>query len=314
MGKNKKEVPGKVEFFRVTPGRSGGVNEFREALSEIHTAFEQKEWDKIPNLPINNETFYIDAMQKRIIDDKYLGENMYYWLVTLSKVNFDQEVVLSDVKKKINERRRKIDHGDSEGIVVDSRFIFDPFRNILAVYSKRGTVNRYELRKFICELVNIKGIQFEIILDENGYDRIDKLNIVDRVVYKVASQDNFKGYKDESRSEFGDLKFAKDADGNELKVEIRSGQLKKKKLVEKAREIFASDDIEVKSFNFEGFSDGKHETIDLVKNKLHYWGKMVVEENVDDKAAYGLLNESYDCNYKYFKKSYAIVRTENKGE
>lgn len=177
MGKNKKEVPGKVEFFRVTPGRSGGVNEFREALSEIHTAFEQKEWDKIPNLPINNETFYIDAMQKRIIDDKYLGENMYYWLVTLSKVNFDQEVVLSDVKKKINERRRKIDHGDSEGIVVDSRFIFDPFRNILAVYSKRGTVNRYELRKFICELVNIKGIQFEIILDENGYDRIDKLNL-----------------------------------------------------------------------------------------------------------------------------------------
>lgn len=308
MEKKEKIINGKVEFYKLESGRAGGVKEFRDKLEEIHGFFERKNWDAIPNLKINDDVYYINAMQRRTIGDKFNNENMYYWLVTLSKVKFDQNIILADIRKKVNERRREVEHEENEGLVVDSRFIFDPFRNVLAIYNKRGTVNRYELRKFICELVSVKGIQFEIILNEDGYKRVNQLNIIDKVTYKVASPDNFSKYKDENRSEFGDLKFAKSVHGSELKVEVKSSQLTKKNLVEKAKNVFSAEDLDVKSFMIDGFSDGKPETIDLVKNKLNYYGNIVIRDYIDDNAAYGLLNKAFDTHYIYLKKTFGIVK------
>lgn len=302
-----KQKGARVNFFKLTPGKKGGVDEFREVLQESFDNIQNKRWSKIPTLRINDDDYYIQAMQKRILDEKISGSNAYYWLLTISRVNFDQEIVLANVTKTIDERRREIDHDENEGIVVDTQILFDPFRNILGVYARRGTINTYDLRRFICKLVNVKGVQFEIILNKNGYLRLDKLDIIDSISYKVASPDNFKSYKDDSRAEFGDFKFAKEAKGNELYVVLKSNQLSKPSVIKKAKDILSGTDVEVKALTVDGIADGVADSIDLIKNKLFYSGDIEFEKEIDDKAAYGLLNKAFDKYHPYFKEKFSII-------
>lgn len=302
-----KQKGARVNFFKLTPGKKGGVDEFREVLQESFDNIQNKRWSKIPTLRINDDDYYIQAMQKRIVDEKISGSNAYYWLLTISRVNFDQEIVLANTTKTIDERRREIDHDENEGIVVDTQILFDPFRNILGVYARRGTINTYDLRRFICKLVNVKGVQFEIILNRNGYLRLDKLDIIDSISYKVASPDNFKSYKDDSRAEFGDFKFAKEAKGNELYVVLKSNQLSKPSVIKKAKDILSGTDVEVKALTVDGIADGVPDSIDLIKNKLFYSGNIEFEKEIDDKAAYGLLNKAFDKYHLYFKEKFSII-------
>ncbi|MGX7133073.1 hypothetical protein [Enterococcus songbeiensis] len=301
----------RVNFFRLTPGKKGGINEFREVLKYNFTNFETGKWSKIPTLRINSDVYYIQAMQKRQLEEKFNGESIYYWLITISRVDFDQEIVLADITKTIDERRREIEHEENEGVVVDTQLIFDPFRNILAVYARRGTINTYDLRRFICELVDVRGIQFEIILNKNGYDRIDKLDIVDQISYKVASPDNFKSYKDDTRDEFGDFKFAKKAKGEELYVVLKSSQLSKDSISKKVKDLMTVDNIEIKALKVDGIADGVTDSIDLIKNKLYYSGKIQFEKEINDQAAYGLLNKAFDAHYDYIKTKFKISRIES---
>lgn len=301
----------RVNFFRLTPGRKGGINEFREVLESTFKNFETKKWSKIPTLRIDSDDYYIQAMQKRTLEEKFRGEFVYYWLITISRVNFDQEIVVADVSKTIDERRREIEHEENEGIVADTQIIFDPFRNILAVYARRGTINTYDLRRFICKLVDVKGLQFEIILNKDGYNRIENLDIVDQISYKVVSPDNFKSYKDDTRDEFGDFKFAKQFQGEELFVVLKSNQLSKPSIKKKVKDLMTVDNIEIKALKVDGIADGVTDSIDLIKNKLYYSGKIFFEKEIDDQAAYGLLNTAFDVHYDFLKTKFKISRIES---
>ena len=298
-----KKKPAKVNFFKLVPGAKGGIDEFKENLSNSYDSFKKKDYDAIPTLEMNGDKYYIQAMEKRNIDVGY-----YYWLVTISRVDLDQEIIIADITKTIDKRRREIEHSENEGIVADTRLIFDPFRNILAVYVQRGTINTSDLRKFICNLVDKKGIQFQIILNENGYKRIDKLDIVNKISYKVASPDNFKSYGDESRSEFADFKFARSFEGSELAIALSADQLEKATIKSKVKDLLSfSDDLAVKALKVDGIVNGVEDTIDLIKNRLIYSGDIEYSEDIDDKAAYGLLNKAYDTYHTYLKKIYKVV-------
>ncbi|WP_161568124.1 hypothetical protein [Enterococcus faecium] len=54
-------------------------------------------------------------------------------------------------------------------------------------------------------------------------------------------------------------------------------------------------------------ADGVEDTIDLIKNKLIYEGSIIFADEIDDQAAYGLLNKAYDKYYNYIKKTFQII-------
>lgn len=303
-----KNKPAKVNFFKLNPGKAGGVEEFKSTLNTIFECFKKHDFKSIPTLEMDGDKYYIQAMQQRFLEDKYEEEMLYYWLITISRVDFDQEIIVADVTKSIDERRREIEHSKDEGIVVDTRIAFDPFRNILAVYAQRGTINNYYLRRFICNLVGKRGIQFQIILNEDGYKRIDKLDIVNQIAYKVASPNNFLAYANESRDELADLKFAREVKGTELAIVLKSEQLEEKKIKSKIKSLLSSSSgMDVKSLKVEGIADGVEDTIDLIKNRLIYEGSIIFADEIDDRAAYGLLNKAYDKYYNYIKKTFQII-------
>lgn len=308
-----KQKPARVNFFRLKPGKKGGVEEFKKNLEATFSDVEKNNWKNVPTLELDDDKYYISSMQQRMLDENYNGEELYYWLITISRVDFDQEIILADVTKTIDERRREVEHSDDEGLVVDTRIIFDPFRNILAIYAQRGTINTNDLRKFICALVDRRGIQFEIILNSDGYLRINKLDIVQQISYKVASPDNFKSYANESRAEFADFKFAKNAKGEELTVIVKSNQLEKKNVLKKAQDMLSTpDEVEVKSLTVDGISDGVFDSIDLIKNKLVYKGNIEFNREIDNRAAYGLLNKAYDKYYSYLKSQFKILQVKER--
>ncbi|HEM3064719.1 TPA: hypothetical protein U0808_001577, partial [Streptococcus suis] len=182
-------------------------------IEEIFSLFEKKEYRKIPTLEIDNQQLYIEAMRKVEVVDEDL--NLFYWLLTISKIDPDSNITIADTMKQVNQRKRTVEHSDTEGLVVDTRILFDPFRQIIVVYNQRGTVNNTELKKFFCKLIDVRGLIFEIIMNQEAYDRIDKLDQINQLTYRVASVNNFKNYRDENRGEYGDLKLMEKFHGRE---------------------------------------------------------------------------------------------------
>lgn len=202
---------------------------------------------------------------------------------------------------------REIDHGENEGLVVDTRLLFDPFRQIIVAYNQRGTINNYDLKRFFCKIINVRGLRFDIILNKNAFNRVGKLDVVKSICYTVASPTNFKEFRDDTQSENADLKFANSISGESMKVVVKSGHLSKKTIFEKFSDMLVSDSLDVKNAKVEGISNGSLEVIDLIKNKLEYKSSISYKDTLDDKAIYGFLNEAYSFHFDYLKKIFKIT-------
>lgn len=303
--------PATVNFFRVNSRSTSKVKSFVDKLEEVHQYFEQEEYERIATLEINQDKYYIQAMQKRTLESNHDGKNFYYWLITISRVNIGEDIIIADLSKRIDRRRRTVDQGDAEGLVVDTRIVFDPFRLLLLSYNQRGTINNADLKRFICKLVDVRGIMLEVVLNKDGYNRLNNLDLITEVTYKVASPNKFNAFSDDSRSEHGDLKFAKVMSSDELYITLKSNGLNKRSIVSKVHELFSKEDIEVKSMRVDGINDGVRDPIELIKNKLDYKGFLEFEEVVDDHAVYGLLNKAYDTHEEYLHSIYHVVQFES---
>lgn len=300
-----KNKSARVNFFKVTARNMDKVNKFIRKLEEIQRYFEKRQYDKMPTLSIDEDKYYIHAMQKREIEEYLEGQRLYYWLLTIARVDFDREIELSNIKKNINERRRPIDHEEDEGLVLDTQIIFDPFRAIIAVYSRRGTISTANLKRFICNLVGERGIMLEVILDKDGYDRLKNFTVIDQLIYRVASPTKFDAYRNETRDEFADLRFAENFKSKELFIVLKpTGN--KESLLKKVKNLLSLDKDELKTLKVDGINDGVKDEVDLIKNKLTYRGNIRYKGTLDDQAIYGFLNQSYDEHYEYLRSRFEI--------
>lgn len=296
----------KVNFFRLVGGRQGGTEDFRQKIEETYEYLKTKKFSLIKTLTINDDKYYIEAMNKLALP-KENDVELYCWLIDISRVDVNQEIAIADITKEIDKRRTTIEADEFTGPIVDSQIIFDPFRNVIGVLNNRGGVSLSTLKRFISMLIEKKGIKLEIILDEEGIKKIGKLDIATSVSYTVAAPDKFTSFRDDSRSEFGDMAYANFLSGNELKIEVRSEGLKKDNLANKVRALFSSEDVSIKTMKVDGMMDGREETIDLIKNKLVYTGWLTFEEKIKIKDAFDFLTVAYLDKYKYIKKYYSIV-------
>lgn len=301
--------PGKVNFFKLNEGRQGGIQELKELLFNSYEHLQNREFEEMPEaIEIDDDSYYIQAMQKIVNENERVnGDYVYYWLITISRVDMSSEVVVADLLRELDERRRPIEHTESEGLVLDLRLIFDPFREIIGIYSQKGTISTNNLRRFLCKLVDVVGLKFEIILNENGYNRLNRLDIVNEISYKIASPNNFENYADTDRSELQDMKYANEVSAEELYVVLKSDELQKESIIRKVKSITENGERNVKALKIDGITDGVQDTIDLIKNKLVYDDFIEYEDEIDDHAAYGFLNQAYQEMEGFLFEQFDIV-------
>ncbi|HHL9843456.1 TPA: hypothetical protein ACRBS1_001753, partial [Streptococcus pyogenes] len=285
--------PAKASFFKLSSSKESNLKLFIEKMEEMFDNFRKKQYSNIPTLEINDLMYYINAMQKVTSEEELNGTNLFYWLVTISRVDTESPIILANLEKNIDVRKREIEHGDNEGLVVDTRLLFDPFRQILVVYNQRGTINNYDLRRFFCQIIGVRGLKFDIILNSDAFKRVGKLDVVNSISYTVASPTNFKEFRDDTQSENADLKFANSMLGESMQVVIKSNHLSKKNIFDKFSDMLVNDSVNVKNAKVEGLTDGHPELIDLIKNKLEYKGTIFYENTLDDEAVYAFLNTAY---------------------
>lgn len=294
----------KAYFFKLNSSKESNLALFNAKIRELYANFQDRNYDAIPTLEIDGLQYYVAAMSKVNSEEIINGEQLYHLLLTISRVDTKSQIVLANIEQNIDTRKREIEHGENEGLVVDTRLIFDPFRQIIVVYNQRGTINNNDLKRFFCKVINVRGLKFEIILNSEAFNRLANLDVAQSITYTIASPDNFRSFRDDSRSENGDLKFANALSGESMKITISSSSLTKRKLREKISEIFSNENLNVKTAKVEGLKDGVYEPIDLVKNKLQYSGYIQYEDILDDHAIYAFLNTAYYHHFDYLRRMY----------
>lgn len=301
-----KSKEAKANFFKLNSSKESSLQLFNEKVKEMYSNFQNSNFDDVPTLEINGLQYYISAMQKIDSEDVVNGERLYCVLMTISRVDTNSQILLANLEESIDSRKREVEHGENEGLVVDTRVLFDPFRQIIVVYNQRGTINNHDLQRFFRKIIEVRGLKFDIILNKEAMKRLDHLDVVKSISYTVASPDNFKTYRDDDRSENGDFKFANSISGESIKVTIASSGLTKSGIIDKIKELFSDGNLNVTSATVDGWSDGVQEPIDLIRNKLKYNGLINYEEVIDDRAIYGFLIAAYYYHYEYLKSIYNV--------
>ncbi|KKF56973.1 hypothetical protein [Streptococcus uberis] len=296
--------PAVAKFFKLNSSKESNLALFNTKIKELYANFQEHNYAAIPTLEIDELQYYVSAMEKVNSEESINGERLYHLLLTISRVDTKSQVVLANIEQSIDIRKREIEHGENEGLVVDTRLIFDPFRQIIVVYNQRGTINNHDLARFFCKVIDVRGLRFEIILNAEAFNRLDNLDVAQSVTYTIASPDNFKSFRDDSRSENGDLKFASALSGESMKITISSASLTKRKLWEKISGILSNENLKVTTAKVAGLKDGIFEPIDLIKNKLLYSGNIQYENTLDDRAIYAFLNTAYYYHFEYLKRMY----------
>lgn len=303
--KKTKILKKRVNFYRLAAGKQGGIDDFRTNIEETYMNLKNKNFSRIPTLEINEDKYYIQAMDRMDLNDEDQG-GTYCWLIDISRVDVNQEITIGDLTKEIDERRTVIKGNEDTGPIVDTQIIFDPFRNIIGVLSTRGGVSLINLKRFISKLIDKRGIQLEIILDENGLKKIGKLDIVHSISYVVATPDHFQTFKDNSRSEAGDMKVANYLTGEKMTVKIESSALSKPNLINKIASLRSSTEVTLDALSIEGLENGREETINLIKNKLVYYGNIQFEDKVTIKDAFVFLEIAYGDKFEFIKSQFSI--------
>lgn len=296
----------KAIFFKLNSSNESNLGLFNGKIKEMYSNFKNKNYREIPTLDIDELNYYVSAMEKVDSDEVIATERLYCILMTIARVDTKSQIMLADLENTIDLRKREVEHGENEGLVVETRLLFDPFRQIIVIYNQRGTINNSDLRRFFCKMIDVKGLKFDIILNKKAMKRLNDLDVVKSISYTVASPDNFEAYRNDNRTESGDFKFANSISGESIKVTIKSEGLAKVGIIDKVKKLLSDNSLNVTTATVDGWCNGIEEPIDLIKNKLKYNGNINYEKVMDDKAIYGFLNAAYDYHYEYLKSSYNV--------
>ncbi|WGI19901.1 hypothetical protein [Latilactobacillus sakei] len=309
----------RVYFYRVNLGKRTNGDSFQTNVISAYDKFYRRDYSDAPEATINGERIYISAMSKVVdFDDEKLENEDFYFspyaiLINIARVDPSKEVEYGVLTNQVDERRKTLgevadidDSGDNIGPLVNTQIIYDPFRRVLARKRSTGDLSNYLLCKFIKAAFDVKGISFEIMLNKKGMTDIDKFTSVYEAEYKIAAPDNFKSYANDDRSEFGDIKFASDVNSEAYKIVLTGANLTKKNLKTKLKNILTEDSFEVKMAQITGLTDGQESTVDLIKNKLVYDGRVEFENKVTIKDFFNLLEFAYKEEFNFIKTMYKL--------
>lgn len=96
----------KANFFKLNSSKEANLKLFIEKMKEMYENFTTKQTANIPTLEINGLKYYVSAMQEVISDEELNGKNLFYWLITIARVDTHSPIVLADLAKNIDVRKR----------------------------------------------------------------------------------------------------------------------------------------------------------------------------------------------------------------
>ncbi|MBJ7695315.1 hypothetical protein C6P08_09160 [Weissella confusa] len=306
-----------INFYHVQKGKKDDFS-FKEELDDIYNKFRSKRYTEIEELELDSVHFYISAIQK-IEQDTYLdweddSIKHYYYLINIARVDADQEVKYGDLSKLVNEREEVVDLSDEDvdmskiGPLVDTQFVIDPFFAVVGMGRTVGGANAWALKQFLQTLFDVRGLKFEIILDEKSQNEINKMSLVQAISFNVASTTDPADFHDSSRDEMGDVKLAKQLKATEYEIKLSATNLDKDGVIEKVKNLFINKDYDhIKSIRVEGLEDGVEVFFDLIRNKLQYRGNMKFDDavGVTTRNNFDYLSMAYDSKIEFVSSKIA---------
>ncbi|QNQ80513.1 hypothetical protein [Lactobacillus sp. PV034] len=290
-----------------------------QILSKIDKKFEDtfnllkdNKSDEIDSVKIKDNTYYICAMDKGYSKDPDNGKS-FAWLISISRLDPNKKVEVGDMaQKKVDKRNRPIKINPSEGLVVETQFLYDPVTHVFATIRTTGGMNIQLLKSFLLKFCDVRGITFAIIPDKDGLKDINNMVAGSKVTYKIAQIDALKNLRDPNRSELADIEYAEEIGGREMEITIVAGEgnLNIKGVKNKLSFLFKhSEELHVKKLQAQiKNADGIEEPLDLIQHKFKTEGDLEFDNRITDKNVMEFLDTQYGQVYSSLAN---LLRTEN---
>lgn len=295
----KKRKRKKVSFYHLATGPRGNIEKLIDKFQTVFDLFENGKSSEVETVGLSGEQYYINAIE-RIHPDESI--NYYVWAFDVCRLNPSQEVIIGDLSVDVENRNRLLNTKANEGLVVESQYIYDPFRSIIACTRTNGGVSTYFLRRFLNNFADVKGLMFELIPDEKVLADIDRISEMSHITYKVAAPNNFTELTDDNRDEMADIEYAKYMGGDTLTLTLTATSLNLKRAKDKVKFLFQeSDELDVKKLEIqeEGF-----EPVDLIEHKMTYVGYVEYDHIITKRNMFDFLGQSYKVMLPSIRKMF----------
>lgn len=297
----KKRKHKRVNFYHLSTGPRGNIDNLIKEFQKTFELFKSGRAAEVDTVELSKEQYYINAIQ-RINPDE--SDNYYVWAFDVCRLNTSQEVIIGDLNVDVENRNRPLDTKANEGLVVESQYIYDPFRSIIACTRTNGGVSTYFLRRFLNEFASVRGLRFELIPDEKALADIDKITEMSHITYKVAAPNNFTELTDENRDEMADIEYAKYMGGDTLTLTLTATSLNLGRAKNKVKFLFKkSDELDVEKLEIQG--EG-FEPVDLIEHKMTYDGDVEYDHVITKRNMFNFLSQAYKAMLPLLRKMYRL--------
>lgn len=304
-----------IRFYRFDIGMNKAIN-LPDTLQTIYQNFRAKKYDSIPEMDVNNYHLYVAGIEKFALDDdinkkENIATHRFAYVLNISTVQPGVDINYADIELPVDKRAMKVDtnkildkseHEDKVGPLTNTQIVLDPSRRIVGVCLGQGRLNNWFITKLLKELLKTHAMKLNIILNKQGIEDIRNLEITNSIEYAISSPDNFKEYKDANSTERADLSFANYFNGNKISLIISSKGMPKRKVLKKVKSLL-SDDCTSK-VKIKGMEDGFETTVNPIKNKLIYTGKIVDTGTPTVEDYVNFLRYGYLQTYPFIKTTY----------
>ena len=275
-----------------------------DKLADTYKLLRKKKSDEIGTVLINDNNYYICAMDKGYSKDSS-GKD-FAWLISISRLDPTRQVEIGDMKTaKVDERNKPLKTTDTQGLVIETQFLYDPETHVFATFSNAGGVKLNLLKYFLVRYCDVKGIMFAVIPDKDGIKDIDSMVKGGKITYKIAGVSAIQNIKNPNASELKDIEYADQMGGDEMEITIsaENNNLKPKSFKDKLKFLFKhSDDLELKKLRAEGINDNGVETpLDLLQHKLKTTGNLEYDNIIMTENAFDFLDTEYGKVYDFIK-------------
>lgn len=288
------------------------LNKIDDKLADTFELLRKKKSDKIDTVLINDNNYYICAMDKGYSKDSS-GQD-FVWLISISRLDPTRQVEIGDMKTaKVDERNQPLKTTDSQGLVIETQFLYDPETHVFAAFRTTGGVNLNLLKSFLIRYCDVKGIVFTVIPDKDGLKDINNIVKGGSITYKIAGVSAIQNIKSPGASELKNIEYANQMGGDEMEITIsaKDNALKPTSFRDKLKFLFKhSDDLELKKLRAKGIdSKGVETPLDLLQHKLKTTGYLQYDNIITTRNAFDFLDTEYSKVYSFIKNK--IIKKEN---
>jgi len=163
------------DFFRVVH-QKGCKTTFENALLEIHKLNGKARVHHNGDYPVRLQT---------------LGKHQDVYIGDIARIRMND---IPD-KLKLSGEREEIELDDDQGLGEITSFLYHPETSVLMLIRNRNAVSLSAFSDYLAAKQPLHGVKYDLILQEEAYERLQKFKRIGRVDLEVAAPGNAKIFK-----------------------------------------------------------------------------------------------------------------------